>query len=332
VESESRSHTAVKTSPPIIWIDDNPQRERTADDLNAEFRNVQKENLADVVSELFKGAQPHLVIIDHILDQATTNDPLLRRGSTIAEAIKERWPTCPVVGVTNADNVNDIDLRTKRAYDALLPFVHFGRYFDQITGIAREFARVARKKPTRPRDIVDFLKPPAEEKERLEAALPDDLKASPGDASAASRLYRWVKRLLDRPGFLYDQLWAATFLGLTPEGFETVKRRLTSAEYGGLFANADDPHWWVSRLSEILYREAEPRPSEMSWHLGRRLPSIKRRHYSRCYVCGEEYPETVAYLDASSEERHPMHLKCTELHPRYKRELYLEDMRIMRGT
>jgi len=322
----------VKTSRRIIWIDDNPQRKRTADDLNAEFRNVGKEDLAEVVSEIFKGAQPHLVIIDLILDKTTTNDPLLQRGSTIAEAIKERWPGCPVVGVTNADNVGDIDLRTQRTYDALLPFVNFGRYVDQITSIASDFALVARKKPGSPRDLVDFLKPPAAERDRLEAALPEDLKISPADKSTASWLYRWISLLLNRPGFLYDQLWSATFLGLTLKGFEIVKHRFASAEYAGIFANADAARWWLSRLSEVLYKDVGSRAGEMSWHLGRRLPAIKTGHYSRCYVCREEYPETVAYLDASSKERHPMHLKCTELHPGYKRELYFEDVRIMRGT
>jgi hypothetical protein len=332
MEGEFRSYTPLKTSKRIIWIDDNPLRKRTADDLNAQFRNVRQENLADVVSEILQDAQPYLVIVDHVLDKTTTKDPLLRRGSTIAEAIKEKWPACPVVGVTNADNVGDIDLRTQRTYDALLPFVNFGRYVDQITSIASDFARVARKKLSSPRDLVDFLKPPAGEKDRLGAALPDDLKISPADKSTASCLYRWINLLLNRPGFLYDQLWSATFLGLTPKGFEIVKHRFTSAEYAGIFANADAPRWWLSRLSEVLYRDVESRAGEMSWHLGRRLPGIKTGHYSRCYVCREEYPETVAYLDASSKERNPMHLKCTELHPSYKRELYFEDVRIMRGT
>ena len=319
----------MNTSKRIIWIDDNPQRKRTADDLNAVFHNVRREDLANVISNLFKGGQPALVIIDHILDQTTTSDPLLHRGSTIAEALKEKWPGCPVVGVTNIDHVSDIDLRTKRTYDILLPFTNFGGYFHQITTIAHDFARVARRRPNQPSDLVDLLKPPSVDKERLEAALPEDLKRSPGEASIASRLFRWVNDLLGRPGFLYDHLWSATFLGLTPEGFDRVKRRFNAAEYAGIFANPNEPHWWLSRLSETLYNEVESKPGEMSWHLGRRLASTDSSSYSRCYVCHEEYPETVAYLDASSEDPQQMHLRCTSLHPRYKRELYFEDMRIM---
>jgi CheY-like chemotaxis protein len=314
----------------IVWIDDNPDRGRTADELGAEFINVRGADLAETVAALLSRPQPSLVILDHILDKTATKNPLFKRGSTIAEAIKEQWADCPVVGVTNADNVKKIDVRTQRTYDALFPFSQFGAYAKRIEAIRQGFLVIAKTKAQSARVLVDLMKPPEDELERLVSALPDDLKKSFQDASVASRLYSWVDRLMDRPGFLYDRLWAATLLGLNESGFQKVCEQFKKARYAGVFSADDYPRWWSNRLTELLHKRSKPESEELSWHAGRRLRGIKKEHYSRCYVCGEEFPDTVAFLDAVSDEQRAMHLKCTALHPRYKRELYFEDIRMMR--
>lgn len=321
----------MSTSKKIVWIDDNPGRKRTADDIDAKFINVQKMDLAQKVEELLSGSPPPLVILDHVLDKATTKNPLIRKGSTIAEAIKEKWPFCPVVGITNVDNLQDIDLRTKGTYDALFPFQDFGKCIDRIVAIKKGFALVTRTKTKTARKLVQLLKPPKEEADRLVAALPDDLKEAFRDPSVASRLYHWIDRLMDRPGFLYDGLWAATLLGLTELGFQKVAGRFEKGKYYGVFVRDNDTRWWAYRLSDLLYKKCKPESGEMSWHVGRRLRGIKKEHYSRCYACGKEFPDTVAYLDKVSDQQRAMHLKCTVLHPRYQRELYFEDIRMMQG-
>src|SRR5262249_40445104 len=100
-------------------------------------------------------------------------------------------------------------------------------------------------------------------------------------------------------------------------------------EYHGIFSRPDSNRWWSSCLLGTLYKRSKPEPGDLSWHVGRRLPGIKKEHYSSCYYCSKEYPEIVAFLDEASNERRAMHLKCTELHPRYTRELYFEDIRMM---
>lgn len=319
----------MKKPKAIVWIDDEPKRQRTAEDLYADFINVRGKNLEQTAIELLKGPQPELIILDHILDKTASTDRLFQRGSTIAEAIKEQWPSCPVVGVTNVDNVEDIDERTKRTYDALFPFQDFSKHIKQIAAMRKGFALVARSKIRSARNMVALLKPPADELDRVVAALPDDLKKSFRDPSRASLLHSWVSHVLDRPGFLYDRLWVATFLGLTEFGFEKVSRIFEKAKYDGVFAFADAPRWWLSRVSEVLYKQCEPETGEMSWRTGRRLPGIKKEYFSRCYVCHKEFPETVAFIDKISFERHAMHLKCTVLDPRCKRALYFEDIRMM---
>src|SRR5437868_3678671 len=155
----------MKPKRQIIWIDDEPNRRKTADLLNesstipVDFRSMKNKDLAKEVEKILKGPQPSLVVLDHILDQTATSTALLRRGSTIAEAIKERWPTCPVIGVTGVDR-NRIDVRTQETYDDLFESVKFGQYYERIDAIARDFAKIARRKPKSVSDVVNLLQPP----------------------------------------------------------------------------------------------------------------------------------------------------------------------------
>jgi DNA-binding NarL/FixJ family response regulator len=311
----------------IVWIDDNPTRERVAAELRAKFVNGHRVKLETPVENLLKGRKPRLVILDHVLDKTATTNPLFMRGSTIAEAIKEKWPDCPVVGVTNISNLDEIDQRTRRTYDALFRYYNFSEYLDRIRSIANGFALITRSDPSNEYDLINLLKPPQEEIDRLVAALPDELKQSL-DASVASRLYRWIDHLSRRPGFLFDQLWAATIIGLNKRGWEIVEPQFERAKYKGVFADREEIRWWSSQLTAVLFKLEEPQPGELSWHVGRRFVSAE--YFSRCYRCGGEYPEIVAYLDSGSDERRAMHLDCTTLHPHYKRELYFEDIRMMR--
>jgi hypothetical protein len=319
----------MRASRRVVWIDDNPEREGTAKSLPARFINVNGRDIAKAVEGLLGSSEPGLVVVDHILDKGTATNRLYQRGSTIAEAIKEKWPSCPVVGVTNASRVSEIDVRTRRAYDVLFPYLNFQKYKNRIAGMKRGFATIARTDTRDARAIVHLLKAPSDDEARLLAALPDELKKSSGDASAASQSYTWVQRLCARPGFLYDNLSAATHLGLNSVGFKKVGAYFVDAKYIGLFAQGDEPRWWVSRLTDLLYAKCKPGLDELPWHVGRRLPGLNAQHFSRCFKCREDFPETVAYLDAESDQREAMHFRCTLLHPKYKRELYFDDIRMM---
>ena len=314
-----------------IWIDDNPDREKTAKELGYEFVNVWKGDLQAIVENLLTGKERKQVVLDHVLDKTATTNPVFRRGSTIAEAIKEAWPFCPVIGVTTGmTQLKRVDQRTRHTYDAFFPYDGLSDYLDQIDSIEQGFASIADSVPSDSDDIIALLKPPDIERKRLVEALPHDLKKWK-DKSVASRLHSWVNQLLNRPGFLYDGLSAATFLGLNESGLAKVEKTFHRAKYSGVFSVDSNPRWWAGMLTEQLYKQLSPGPGEFSWNVGRRLDGITRRFYSECYACDDETPpDTVAYLDRESDERQPMHLKHTVLHPGYKRELFFEDIRMMK--
>jgi hypothetical protein len=314
-----------------VWIDDNPDRERTAKEFGAKFIDVRDVEVAPEIDKLLNASQPTVVILDHVLDKTKSRDRVYQRGSTIAQAIKEKWPSCPVVGVTNANHLTSVDVRTKGAYDVLLSFHDFGKHIDRIHSISSGFQLVEKTRPRTAPKLVRLLRPPGEIQGLL-SAFPEGLKSALEDASVATRLYRWVMHLMERPGFLFDSLWAATFLGLKESSFQKVMDSFRDALYTGVFAIQSEPRWWSSSLADVLYEQCEPLLGEMSWSTGRRLTGVRSNDFSRCYACNQEFPETVAYLDSKSNERRAMHLRCTVLHPLYNRELWFEDIRMMEGS
>ena len=315
----------------IYWIDDNPDRASTANDVGATFIDLTAEAGVEHFERVFEDPEPRLVVVDHILDHSADGlSHLFRRGSTIAGAVKERWPRCPVVGVTNADNLNSADLRGLETYDDLFKFEDFEQNIDRIRLIAEGFAKVSRIRNSSPQRIIRQLRPPSEDVDRLESILPETLKRSRSAKGLASEIYAWVENLRSRPGFLFDRLWAATHLGLNERGYRLTEANFAESMYDGIFLHPRDPRWWRTLLTAKLYEQCEPDVGEFPWQVGRRLPNVTRKHFSKCYVCGEEYPETVAYVDEVSDERHAMHLKCTVAHPGFKRALLFEDIRMMK--
>lgn len=313
----------------IIWIDDNPDRAKTSVDIGAEFIDVNRKagNIEEILQIFFAEGEPSLVILDHFLNDASSTNQLFQRGSTIAEAIKEQWPNCPVVGITNYD-VAGINERTRHAYDELFAFEKFGDHVEFLKALGGDFDCVETATEDDPKSIVKLVKPPKEEIPRLVDSMPTPLKGDQIGQGYSSLYYEWVRKIKDKPGFLYDDLWAATFIGLNVDGFAKVKGLFEGAMYDGIFSDGVAERWWQFSLREILYDKVRPNSGEYSWQVGRRLTNDEA-DYSVCHNCDGAFPETVAYLDATSAERQPMHLNCTALHPRFNRELFFEDIRIM---
>lgn len=328
----------MKPQGKIRWIDDNPERCKFARNLEEEsglsvdFCNIKGKDLTEYLPTVLKRPQPALVILDHVLDKTASEKRVFETGASVAEILRETWPSCPVMCVTAVGKMASIDERTRRLYDDIFLITEFETVLPRFRVIARDFRRVSSSRFRKPEGLLRLLDVPKPDRQRLLAVLPEDLKKDFADRSLASRLYAWVQHiLLERPGFLYDDLWAATFLGIKPKAFAKVEHRFSEAAYRGAFAFPDRRRWWASTLSGILYRLCPPRPGEMPWEVGRRLRDVRHRDYSECYVCGRPLPQTVAYLDASSQEERPMHLECTVPHPGFKKEMFFEEVRMMRG-
>ncbi len=331
----------------IIWIDDEPQMEKQANNLRSYFKsqgsgislpffiNVRNENVLNRVLELkkqFGASQPDLIIVDHVLDK-TSDAKLISQGSTLAELLREKWVNCPIIGVTAASNMGGINLHKKEIYEDLFEKDEISTHFEDIFKIAKYFKLLKSKKINTITGLLKLIKPPAEDISRLTDILPTELKGNLHEKSRILHISKWVRHVLfARPGFLYNHLWAATLLGLNHNGFKKVERFFKNSEYHGIFSVENRRLWWASGLKRDIYSYFKPEDPTEPLRLGSRLPGIKTEHYSTCYVCDKRYPEVVAYVDESDKVEKQMHLRCSEPHPAYKKSLFYEEVRKMKST
>lgn len=184
-----------------------------------------------------------------------------------------------------------------------------------------------------------LLKTPTSNRELIITALPDDLRDGIGEATGrgrkgleltyrlpgAIRFARWVQRVLLRlPGILYDDLFAATFLGMSLRYFtEKCVRKVERTQlkenplYTGIFADTMPRHWWKSSLNLFVYSLPGARhyPVSKTWEVCPEILKLPKRDLPRCQVCGELYPETVGYDRDNPLRRAPVHWRCSEPDP-----------------
>lgn len=320
----------------IIWIDDSAEREPAADTLrevlreNVEFRCVARKSIDDELANLMKEEPPTLIIMDHSLTDTVSNT--FRTGSTAAAYIHEKWSQTPIISVTGVD-LADFDGRKKEAYEAIFSFEKISNHYEEIQSIISGFHSLNQQLHLSLETIVNTLNASDQEKERIISILPNTFKDHSSNDPSITDFYRWFRSIFySRPGFLYDKLWTATFLGLSEKGFEKVMHKFDRAKYNGIFANPKDPRWWKEKLLEEIAKLTES--VGIPWYMGRKIPGVESEEdFSECFKSGEDYPETVAATDDTSTAIWmPMKLKYTNPHPNYERMLLFEDLRIMSNS
>ncbi|MFD0998182.1 hypothetical protein ACFQ21_02650 [Ohtaekwangia kribbensis] len=317
----------------FIWIDDDPRRRTSSDNLkkaanlSGEFIDVKSQDYEVEIKSLLKKAEPDLILIDHNLREISTG--IFKKGSTFAAYIRETWPECPIVCIT-AEDISTVDSQKRSLYDAIFSISKISSHYSTIISIAKSFKKLRNKRPQNVMDILSLMKAPNEDRVRLMTILPQELKENFGDDSLFLNISHWIRNtFISRAGFVYDRLWIATILGLKENSFSKVEDLFAKAKYSGIFSDSSNEVWWKSEVLSILSDNVKE--FGLPWEKGRLLPSISKKDYSQCYVTGEEYPETVAFIDETKgSKRAPMKLHQTISHPSYEDLLFFEEIRLMK--
>ena len=324
--------------PTVLWIDDDPQRSREAENLknqlhfDVKFIDVKKKNLLDELRDIKAGDEPTLILMDHRLNNV--NENAFNTGATAAEVIREKWSNCPIVCVTAA-GLTDIDLHKQSIYEEVFQWGKISSHYSTLSSIATSFHQLKENSPKDVDDFIDILKVPDAERNRLISILPKELKSKElySDNSLLLTISRWVRHILmEKPGFLYDRLWTATLLGLKEESLVKVEEIFSDAKYTGIFSDSSNERWWQAKLREILFSSFPGSDEIYPWKLGRQLPGIKESDYSKCHSSGEDFPETVAFIDEKAEKRVQVRIRYTVPHPNFEKSLFFEEMRMMKGA
>lgn len=322
----------------FIWIDDNPDRETTSNNLaknlevNCRFINVKGEDVSITLKYLLNGMQPDLILIDHNLIDSMppeeSKEILIRRGSSAATIIRQQWKDCPIICISGMD-ANTLDSQEKAVYEEIYFDHKISSHYDEILSIAKSFKSIKESKPNNIVELLQLIKCPVSEAEKLKSIIPTALKENFRDGSLSVEISNWVRKtLIARPGFLYDKLWTATLLGLTIEGFEKVEVLFNESKYEGIFACKTSTRWWRSEIIKILGHHV-PFPGLPS-ERGHKLENIDEIHQSKCYVTDSPFPDTVAFLDDTRDSKSAaMKIKETVVHPGFEKLLYFEEIRLM---
>ncbi|MBW4889191.1 hypothetical protein KXQ82_05670 [Mucilaginibacter sp. HMF5004] len=316
----------------FIWIDDNPQRldgsKTMSNQLNVsiDFKDVKNKNLNDVLASILNGNEPNLLIIDHNLEDASSG--VFKKGSTAAAYIREQWPECPIICISGVDP-GVVDSQQKALYEEILPIENISNHYTEILAIAKSFALIRNNKPHDLEGLINLFQPPSQDRENLKSIIPTALKENLNDRGLAVEISRWARGvLLARPGFVYNQLWASTLAGITPNAFNGLEKKFKKARYKGVFANSAGERWWKSELLDCISLNSKVRG--LPWEKGRGIKGLDENDFAKCYASGESFPETVAFIDETKgAKEEPMRLKYTSLHPDYESLLFFEDIRLM---
>lgn len=249
----------------ICYIDDQVSddaeryRERLSRSPNIECELIPPpswEEIEDLVAD-----PPDLFLIDYKLSLTQPDGTRAAyQGSTLADAIRDKAPDCPIVLITRQTILNDLTRERRRQlteqmqmFDELilksLLDDELERAHHLLVSMAEGFRALSEIEEKTWEPLVEVLETSEEEAEVLGEAAPPLQK---GEWTVTGMAY-WIRNvILEFPGTLYDPINAATRLGISEDSFwtEEVQELLEPAKYTGVFAPLDG-RWWKGRLFKI---------------------------------------------------------------------------------
>jgi len=338
----------------ILWIDDEVT-DHTEDAKNLKYARKELEitiihptNLDSKLYQLKMSKKiPDLFLVDYFLDEVKFEEgddgKYAHRGLTVAGKLREIEPEHPVYVVTQKDTKKEgiffSEAQAVRAvFDKILTFKEVQREGHNVLYYDALDYRSIRTSPRRNLEVLfDLLQAPDDLKKRLVLVLPEELREGLAASGSAKHpegnpiaFAKWVQEiLLSVPGFLYNELYTATYLGLTIETFKNLSPKFKKAEYSGSFAKTTPTLWWVSKLSDIIFSMPKARKINKTnpWELSPILFSVSKKMQTKCIVCGDPFPETVGINLKNDSDFEPVHYKCSIPHPNKRRELYFDEPR-----
>ncbi|MCX7428725.1 MAG: response regulator [Planctomycetia bacterium] len=321
----------------IVMFDDEPERKSRADLLKdttgyiVHFVDLQgKDVLHEVNTAIGQFPEPQLILIDHILSRAS-KESRIQHGTSIVPMLREGWPHPPIIAVTAAADVccKNID---SDVYESIFAIESFSDLVEYVPAIITGYGEV-RSEVHNLNDLTRLLGVPQSDVQLVQSSLPVVLKRSLGESDVAHHIFRWFTRTFYRnPGFLLNRRWAAVSIGVAEEHFGAYEAGIEPALYQGVFSDLKNPRWWKAKLYATLLPQSPRRFTTALQEAAKAKLLVPDEHASKCYNCGEKWPEVLGYVDEYAlhePEAVPLHLRCSRTHSHSTPEPYYEESRVM---
>ncbi len=338
----------------VLWVDDDKDDHLDdAKNLECARKGLCIEMFHPLVlhSKLLKlrnsGEMPDLFLVDYYLDLVANgkNGKFKQRGLSVAGMIREIDPERPIYVITQQETKVEgifysVAQAARECFDRILMFKEIQReegpnilYYDALDHRAiRESLRGDLKA------LFELLQAPDDVTETLKLVLPNELKNGLSAKKSTKHpegnviaFARWTREILLRvPGFLYEELYASTHLGMLIDSFREISPRLKKARYSGIFARTSPPLWWVSELNDIVFSNQKAWKIDKTnlWEVAPTVFSTPKEGLAKCEVCGESFPETVGINLKDDKDLKPVHYRCSRPYlQKRKRELYFDEPR-----
>lgn len=346
MEDWNRGDSSLSETITVCWIDDD--LEHREDVKNIEHKNKKLQisffhpnDFLDKLGDGFGKNIPDLFLIDYYLDRKGdgNKDKYEYKGLTLAGTIRETFPNHPIYAMTNdlAKKTGPFASRSYATqslfddiyeYNTLQAQGHNILYYDAVD---YKILRDTRKNSVKA--LFQTLNAPEHQYEMLELILPNELQSGLGTNQSGNCIAyaRWIKNELMRyPGFLYDVNYNANYLGTTPEVFDAkLSSKFKNVRYTGVFSNSQKTLWWVSEIDKKLfsYKKAKGMSSVNAWEVAPKIFNLSQKELSKCGICGKIFPETIGVNVNNPEDIRPIHISCSEPHPKIRPRLYYDEIR-----
>ncbi len=303
----------------VIVFDDDPAREaqykqmEDSDTVSIDFRGLEGQDPIEILRNVVE-TDHDVIFVDHRLNKtAPGSRTLIGSGKNITPLLREKWSNIPIIGVTAAKEdciAND----GSSFFEEICDIADIGTLEALSRQIISGYLALNHKA-----DVDSFIKllnPPEDEKEGILHCIPDAIRELASENFIHS-LYRWFRRIFyNNAGYLYNDAWAAITIGIQAKYLKEYEDRLLEAKYTGIWDDNNRPRWWKQALFQLTIKNRESVRETVQFSASKEF-AINPDHFSKCYKCGEDWPEILAYTDESSgAELEPSHLECSKPHPK----------------
>jgi hypothetical protein len=344
----------------ICWIDDEDAHKLDAENLEGKMRQSDKKGkVLFYRPEAFKniaesGKKIDLFLVDYYLNRSSgmNGQKYQGKGISFIGLLKENYPDTPIYAFSafpKFETSTNLTYILKKEAEARVDFAeiqlsgHDFLYYDAFD--YRTIRKTIRKGIVK---LIDLLKPPAIEKEKIEGLLPHILKTTKfmgvkteNIAGRSLDYASWVRNvLLAKPGFLYNKPYSATAVGMSSKAFQERLTEFDSALYNGIFSKSlREELWWKTILFETVNKKAKERAEKDELAKDSLSSDVRRlaeyafelaeNEISMCVVCNGKFPDTMG-TEPGSDEMAPVHYRCSDENHEATKALFFDDLRIIK--
>gem|GEM_PF-2253768 len=334
----------------ILWVDDEKEdREPDKDKIQKKNENLEIKLIhPDDLLEALDQEKPDLFLIDFYLNEramvkkssgSKESKKYPYKGLTVDSIIREKFPDIPIYCTSShyKELIKEpVYYLIKLTFDRFLDFKDIQDKGDTILYFdAFDYKRIRESQKNDISIIFSLLEAPDEERNKLLLTLPSSLREGLYQNLEGNSLIlaKWINNILfQNPGILYNELYSATFLGMTLDKFQGIasnEDKINSAKYSGIFSRTNENFWWKSKLLQNVFSfdKISGYPDKSPWIVAPDMLKIPKKSRTRCIVCKKEYPECVGTNLTNSSDNFPVHIRCSEPYLKKRPELYFEEYR-----